>query len=209
MKAPTRNEVQLGSRLGLALSGVAAAVAVVAWMDGSVPWLVPAVGLLLCRAARQARTKVLAYQRWRGAWDGMAGEAGPGSALLAPRPEAPTAVPVKADAPEARRARTGRVLLAAWAVLLLWLFTQPGRTDAYGAAALLWVLLTLVGAIRLLLWLGGRVSNSITGRERGAPKLEGDHVVKVCLPVPRDVPSLKGLHAALPDYCKPLLRLPQ
>jgi hypothetical protein len=217
MKPPSRTDMQLGTPVGLAMTGVATFIACFAWMGGSVPWLVPAFCLLLLNAARKAKVRVEAYQRWRAEWDGMAGGQGvsvlptPGErGTLRPREET-AALSVKADATATKKPRAGTLLLVAWALLLFWLMTHTSHSapDVYAAAALLWLLLSAVGAFALLFSVARGLARLASRERQGGTHSEGGAVVRVCLPVPRDVPSPRALFAALPDYCKPLLRPPE
>lgn len=196
MTRPSALDLALGNRAGVAFTSGLTLVAIVLWATQeqrheSIPWIAPALALLLARAAVGARRRVVAYTRWRASWDDMSG--------AAPATHAPRGVPAERRREVNRRAAT----LLVWGGSLWWLAVTPHvrRSDAFSVVATLFALTSAWGASGILLRLGRRLRS--TGTAAGGRA--GAWVVTCCLGAPRGAPNPSAIRAALPDYCQRLL----
>lgn len=138
-----------------------------------------------CSVSIKARKAIKDYAAWKREWEGMSGAA----------PERPK-----------RLAKFWRILacVSIWCTSLGVITQYPDArgTPLYEGFELVFLGLTLAG-VGLLLWRSLRAVRAVARFSK--PKTEREHVVSVCLPVPRSLLREHVGAASLPAYCQPLL----
>jgi hypothetical protein len=144
-------------------------------------------GVVLFRYAARARERVGTYRAWKESWGQMTD---PGAS--------PAAVPERGR----KRRWRGRVALAVWLILALWLGSNPQMAGTASYTSVMWSLrgLTLWGVVAFLL----RIVRRIRGARTPRPKA-GEFIVRVVPGVPRSSPTPANIAPSLPAYCKRLM----
>lgn len=176
MKQPTPLTSIFGSKAGFMATAVCGSLVIVLWMTGQASGMAAAIAAGVMAGACKAWREVQAYKAWQREWNALAGT------------------------PQVKR--KGNWPALAWVFLLALVVIEPVPDPTFrGLIVLAFLLMTLVLVIKLV-W---KIARRFRGvRASAAPKR--DHVVQVCLPVARSSPSLSQVTAALPGYCKQLLR---
>ncbi len=171
----------VGNPVSALLVVFATLILVVGAFSGSVHWLVALVAVIVTGHAMGCNRRLQEYGRWKREWDGMGGQATAKKSLRA-----------------LAKLLSLRILFGVGGWLLL-AFLTLGAAHQPGAGIL--VALFWLGSAFLL---GNAVYRAI--RRRRAGRKATNVTVRVCLAVPRSSPSLAQANAALPDYCRLVMR---
>jgi hypothetical protein len=191
MKQPSAAAFVLGHIAVCASVVCIAGFLVYGWLSGEaqMSWLVPAVAVALGLKALQARREVTAYRSWQANWSRISG--------------VPEATPLWKK-PWADALWVGLLAFRIWhpytdpsLVMTADNVASVNAAIAWGLALLsLWIVAKRVW--KTARWLWRRSTSSATGKP---------HIVRVCLPVPRNAPEVNpAMISALPGYCRALLQ---
>lgn len=188
MNRPSAFTYLVGNPLScLVLLCIAGAMAYQWWINQeTTSWFILIIAFFIASTAMKANTQIANYKAWKQEYEDIA--TGGDSSLAAAR----------------RNAFLRRFVAAIiWLALALWLGQNAKVADkipSYGNIALVFLILTTGVLLKIIF--------SVWAARRQKPKqATGDHVVTLCLPIPKDSPTMQEVFPYLPAYCQRLFRL--
>jgi len=181
MKRPGPHIYLFGNPVSTFVLAVAAIYLGYEWWIGAASPVAAIAAVIAAAFASKANERLEAYNTWKREWQVMSGEAPTAGRLLIPY-------------------RALRIVLGltVWS-LFAYVALDPGpRQDVQIAAALFWLATALL--------IAGGIYRLVKRRSRSRPKPARDVPVTICLPVPRQSAALSQALAALPEYCRSLLK---
>lgn len=193
MNRPSPIAFIVGNTVVTGCAVIAAGFAVIAWIGGNAPLMVPIAALGIAAWSTRACSDVSRYRAWHRQWEALAPEQ--------PSPPGPPATAVPVEATRGGQRWPMAIVVASWLCLAA-MNKTPDQQSAF-------VLFTL----GILLYGGFALSAVLLRRRRSrAPAAaavmpQSEDLVALCVALPLyPVTPLPAAYQCLPDYCVKTLR---
>lgn len=187
MNRPSAFTYLVGNPLScLALLCLAGAMVYQWWINQeTTSWFILIIAFVIASTAMKANTQIANYKAWKQEYDDIA--TGGDSSLAGARRNA-------------FLRRFAAVII--WLALAYWLGLNAKAADkisSYGNIALVFLILTTAVLLKIIfsVW---------SARHKKPKQTTSDHVVTLCLPIPKESPTMQEVFPILPAYCQRLFR---